>query len=167
MTTAYNSHDSLSAIRDRSRVQITFPDQGRTRLDQQDECDINQIIAKFQKTGAFDHANNHEDNYGFASDLTFQDAMQTVATANSMFADLPSSLRNKFHHDPAEFLSFVQNDDNTAEMAELGLLSETATREYLLKQKADKAAAEALEAIPPSAPVVDNDEAISPTNPGT
>lgn len=131
--------------RPRNRVQLTFPETGRTHQEHKDECDINKIMSKYQKQGATNHVTNHEANYGFADSATFTEAMQTVANGERMFAELPSSLRNKFHHSPAEFLAFVQDESNTGEMAELGLLSEDATRAYILEKKAT----EALLANPP------------------
>lgn len=128
----------------RLRSQIFFTGAGRTKQAHKDECDINLIMQKFQATGVANHVNTHQANYGFASSLTFQDAMQTVATGESMFAELPSSLRAKFHHSPREFLEFVQNPENTGEMADLGLLTPEATKAYIVSKKA----AEALPAIP-------------------
>ncbi len=85
------------------------------------ECDINNIMRKYQKTGAIDHVNKHEASYGFATSDTFQESLDIVARGQSMFNELPSSIRTKFENDPAQFLEFVQNPENTKEMQELGL----------------------------------------------
>lgn len=111
----------------RRRLSISFPKgERRTKSSFKAECDINNILARFQKTGAFDHMNKHEASYGFATGQSFQEAVNTVNQAKQMFADLPSTLRIKFNHDPAAYLEFVQNPDNLEEMAELGLLTEEA-----------------------------------------
>lgn len=86
-----------------------------------DACDINQIMARFVKTGVMDHVREHGPEYGFASSDTFNDSMQIVAKANSMFEDLPSQIRTKFENDPAKFLDFVQDEKNQEEMQEMGL----------------------------------------------
>ncbi len=85
------------------------------------ECDINNIMAKYQKTGAIDHVNKHEASYGFATSHDFQSALETIRTGQTMFDELPSSIRTKFENDPAKFLDFVQDNKNQAEMVELGL----------------------------------------------
>ncbi len=108
----------------RKRVQINFEGKGRTKQSMKDECDINMIMAKYQKTGAIAHVNDHGANYGFATSLDFSEAMRLIKTAQDMFNGLPSSIRTRFANDPAQFLDFVQDADNEAEMAKLGLIPE-------------------------------------------
>ena len=67
---------------------------GRTKQSMSAECDINNIMAKAQRGEAITHANRHAANYGFANSHTFHEAMNVIATANTMFADLPSSIRH-------------------------------------------------------------------------
>ena len=110
---------------DVTRVRIGFdPEKGRTKQSHKDECDINQIMARFQRTGAITHFNKFSAHYEDLTGFDYTEAMQQVAEAQSMFNELPSSLRDRFQHDPANFLDFVQNPDNATEARELGLLSE-------------------------------------------
>ena len=118
------------------------------------ECDINTILAKYQKTGAIDHLNKNEAQYGFATSDTFQESMQIVAKGNTMFAELPSSIRTKFENDPAKFLDFVQDKNNLKEMQELGLAHINKTNE-LNEQKTKE----------PSIPAKTNPEGIAKTEP--
>ena len=74
---------------------ITFTDKSLTKQSFTKECDINTILAKYQKTGAIDHVNKHEAQYGFATSDTFTESMQIVAKGNTMFEELPSSIRTK------------------------------------------------------------------------
>jgi len=102
------------------------------------ECDINNIMAKYQKTGAIDHVNKHEASYGYATSDDFTASMEIVGRGQTMFAELPSSIRTKFENDPAKFLEFVQNPENIKEMQELGLahkLQQTEEELSLLKPK--------------------------------
>jgi len=85
------------------------------------ECDINNIMAKYQKTGALDHVNKHEASYGYATSEDFTSSMEIVARGQKMFAELPSSIRTKFDNDPSKFLDFVQDQNNLTEMQEMGL----------------------------------------------
>ncbi len=111
-----------SAYGPKIKVSLDF-EGGETRAKQahRDECDINMIMAKFVKTGVMDHQQKHQESYGFATSIELHEALSTVAKANSMFEDLPSSIRTKFHNQPGEFLDFVQDPENTAELVELGL----------------------------------------------
>lgn len=97
----------------------------RTKQSFLKECDINNIMAKYQKTGAITHLQNHQGQYGFASSESFTDSMQIVAKAQSLFNDLPSTIRSKFNQDPGAFLEFVQNSENEAELIEMGLANAT------------------------------------------
>lgn len=109
------------------RVAIGFdPEEGRTKQSHKDECDVNQIMARFQRTGAITHFNKFSPHYEDMTGFDYTEAMQQVAEAQSMFNELPSSLRDRFQHDPANFLDFVQDPANGPEARELGLLSDEA-----------------------------------------
>ncbi len=89
------------------------------------ECDINNIMRKYQKTGAIEHVNKNQGSYGYATAHSFQEALEIVEKGEKMFKELPSSIRTKFENDPAQFLDFVQDPANIEEMQELGLAHKT------------------------------------------
>jgi hypothetical protein len=66
----------------------------RTKQSFADECEINNIMAKFQTTGIINHAAKHQGTYGEADGTTFQEAMNIVIDAQEAFSDLPSPLRS-------------------------------------------------------------------------
>lgn len=122
----------------RKRVQINFAKKGRTKQSFADECDINQIMAKYQKTGAIAHVNQHGANYGDCTGQDFFESMLLIKTAQDMFDGLPSSIRTRFANDPAQFLDFVQDANNEEEMRKLGLIPEKeATEEPSEAKKED------------------------------
>lgn len=94
-----------------------------TKQSHKDETDINLIMRKYQKTGLVSFVNERQPQYMEAPEIDFQTAMQIVTQANEMFADMPSSMRKRFHNDPGEFMEFVHNPDNAEEMVKLGLAS--------------------------------------------
>ena len=108
----------------RDRVQFVPTGKSKTKQSFLAECDINNIMAKYQKTGAIAHANRNAAHYDFATSLDFTEAMRLVVTAQDMFDGLPSSIRTRFANDPAQFLDFVQDADNEKEMRKLGLIPE-------------------------------------------
>lgn len=113
----------ISAYGPKMKVSLTFPaDEGRTKQSFKDECDINNIMARFQKTGVLAFANKFEARYGDVTGVDFGEAMRVVADARSMFAEMPARLRDRFANDPARFLEFVQNPANKDEARALGLL---------------------------------------------
>ncbi len=141
------------------RVQVFFPEgTGRAKQSMRDECDINLIMAKFAKTGYVDHLGRHGEDYGFATSVDFHAAMNIVTKADQMFADLPSAARSRFHGDPAEFLDFVQDDGNHAELVKLGLADPGPAAE-----PAPVAAGGTPEVIVPVVPVVPAEPVVTPS----
>ena len=102
------------------RVAIATGD-GLTEQNHKDETDINNIVRKYNKTGLIDHLNQFEKQYGDMTGYDYQEAMNTVAAANTMFEGLPSSIRNKFDNDPAKFINFVDDEANADKLVEMGL----------------------------------------------
>lgn len=98
-----------------------FSGPGRTKQAFKDECDINQIMARYKKTGAITHYARYQGEYGFAPAVDFREALETVRRGGEMFSELPADVRRRFDNDPAKFLEFVQEPANAAEMADLGL----------------------------------------------
>jgi len=80
-----------------SRPTVDFSnDVARTKQEFKEECDINNILAKFRRTGRITHIREHGARYGDAKLTSYEDAMLTVAGANTLWEDLPSDLRNEF-----------------------------------------------------------------------
>lgn len=106
------------------RVQLSF--EGTKSLTQQSmspECDINRIMARFEKTGLIDHVNKYEGNYGDFSEMQdYATSMNQVLAAQEMFSSLPSAIRQKFNNSPREFLEYVEDERNHDEMRKMGLM---------------------------------------------
>lgn len=116
--------DTTNMERKRERERVTFRTTKPSLAQQQfrDECDINQIMSRFEKTGVIEHLARYEGRYGdFIGYPDFQNAMEAVANATAMFMTLPSSIRERFNNDPEAFLQFAQDDDNIPELREMGL----------------------------------------------
>lgn len=115
MKSSYHPHE---------RVQKTFKKPSVAVQAQAKECDINNIMRKFDKTGVIEHVGNHGPSYEDAPSYDdLHEAMNLVTHAQSMFAELPARIRAKFANDPAEFLEFVDDPDNRSEMALMGLIA--------------------------------------------
>jgi phage internal scaffolding protein len=111
-----------SAYSPRERLLTVNEAPSLTKQNHRLECDINHIVAKYVKTGVLEHQKEKQGQYvDVSSGADYQTSMNIVATAQSLFADLPSQIRTQFENDPAQFLDFVQNPENEQEMVELGL----------------------------------------------
>jgi len=112
---------TLSSRNHNRRTQIKFPKTGMTKQMHKQECDINFIMQKFQKTGVLDHLNKYKSTYGFCTSTDLHESLNIINTAQEMFDDLPSKARNKFENDPGQFLDFVQDPENKEKLFDLGL----------------------------------------------
>lgn len=106
------------------RVAVVFdPDEGVTQQSFKDECDVNNILKKFERTGMLEHAARFSGEYGdFITADDYHGYMNKVVEAQQMFEQLPAAWRKRFGNDPASFLEFMDNPENEAEMRELGML---------------------------------------------
>lgn len=90
-----------------------------------DECDVNNILKNFEKTGQLPDLIKAQPQYGDFSEVAeYQDAMNVVAVANQQFANLPAHTRDRFNNNPAQFLEFVDNPENAQELIKMGLATE-------------------------------------------
>ena len=105
------------------QLRVSFETTGNSRTKQsfKNECDVNNILKNYNKTGVMPE-NFNPGEYRDLDGTDYQEYMQTVASANSMFEELPSALRKRFKNDPAQLLSFVHDDKNVDEAHKLGLL---------------------------------------------
>jgi len=115
----------ITAYGEKIKTPLFFEDKTRTKQAMKDETNINFIMDKFHKTGVIAHENKYEGQYGEFAAIDYHQAMNTVIRANEMFESVPSNIRKKFDNDPAQFLNFVTNEENRAEMEKMGLLEPT------------------------------------------
>lgn len=100
-------------------------DPSLTKQEFADECDINTIMANFERTGEIYTSQTLVPRYGdFSIVPDYQTAQNLVIEAQASFDSLPSKLRERFHNDPAEFLEFVSDERNVDEMRQLGILEQ-------------------------------------------
>lgn len=107
----------------RHRVQLETGNESMTQQNFKDECDINNILKKYKRTGLVEHVASHGGRYeDLSQPVDYQTALNVVISAQAAFDSLPSDIRKQFGNNPQEFLEFVNNPDNQAKMADLGLI---------------------------------------------
>lgn len=113
---------------DRDLVEgIIFDEPSMAQQHFKDECDVNNILRKYESTGLVTHVANGTPSYGdFSSVLEFQEAQNILIEAQDAFDALPASLRKRFDNDPAVMLEFIENPDNREEAEKLGLVTKKA-----------------------------------------
>lgn len=97
-----------------------------TQQHQAADCDINNIVRKFNKTGLITHVNNKKPMYGnFSNVQEFKEMQNRIVEVNEQFMQLPAELRAKFGNDPEQLVEFVSNPENTKIAVELGILDKS------------------------------------------
>lgn len=127
---------------DRLRVAFNGNPKTMTKQAQKAECDINNIMAKYAKTGLLSHVSKYNGEYSDVVGIgDYRDCLDTIQNAKEAFSSLPAQMRKRFLNDPAVFLDFVEDPKNAEEMVTLGLAV----------RKAEKPAADGSEPAPATA----------------
>lgn len=105
-------------------VVVVCEEEVLTRQDAVQECDLNNIMRQYARTGLVP-AGLPVARYGdFTLVEDFQEAQAILARAQEQFQALPAKVRDRFANSPAAFLSFVSDRGNLEEARSLGLLRE-------------------------------------------
>lgn len=103
-------------------VRLEFPPEGRTKQSFKDECDINNIMRRFELTGEISHLGARTPIFGDFPDMDFAQAMAVVTMARERFSELPAAVRDRFANDPGRLLAFLEDPSNREEAVKLGLV---------------------------------------------
>lgn len=100
-------------------------DKSLTQQSSAAECDINKIVARFDRTGSITHVSDKVGRYGdFSTVGDYHAAMNVIAKSNDVFMELPVDVRERFDNDPAKMLAFLEDPQNRKEAVSLGLVEE-------------------------------------------
>lgn len=109
-------------LRERPRFELHTGSETLTKQEFKDECDINVLMKRYQKTGLFPHPSGQQPRYVTNIGMPdYQESLNIVMKAQEEFASLNSELRKRFENDPAKFLAFVNDPANADELVSLGL----------------------------------------------
>lgn len=116
----------------RKRVITDFEDDGMTQQHFKDDCDINNIIAKYSRGDDISRYQRHvlEVDEDFPTGMTLLEAQQTVRNAEETFMSLPAVDRDYFKNDASRFFDYMHDPKNFKEAAERGYLDFTANPNY-------------------------------------
>nr|QJB20877.1 MAG: internal scaffolding protein [Microvirus sp.] len=112
-------------FRDHERVLAPLEygiDASMTRQEFQEECDINSIMKRYQRTGVISHMNKTAPQYLDLSDVPdLQQSLNVMMTAEAAFMRLPAVVRREFNNDAVEFVDFASKAESLPKMREWGL----------------------------------------------
>ena len=93
----------------------------RTKQSMRDECNVNNIMAKYKKTGLVPVATGQAVYADVSGEVDYLEMQRRVIAVGNIFQRLPASLRARFDHDPAKYIEFITNPANDEEAVKLGL----------------------------------------------
>ncbi len=99
------------------------PKHALTEQSHQNTCDINLILAQFMETGIMPNMKQNTPQYADVSEIDFQDIQNQLATAKTLFEELPDHVKAQFDNEPFKFLAFAENPENNQALVEMGLAS--------------------------------------------
>lgn len=104
------------------RVEFPFPTLAKQSFAK--DCDINNIMARYAKSGLVDHVAAYGGDYADmpSNGEDLQSALNLVMYADGLFLSLPAEIRSRFLNDPVQYLAFCSDPENEPEMREMGLL---------------------------------------------
>nr|QJB21026.1 MAG: internal scaffolding protein [Microvirus sp.] len=110
-------------------LSVEFEEETLTQQHFKDECDINNIVRRYEKTGFLVDPLTPGTVQPMYDDFTaqqdFLEAQTLIAHASQAFDELPASLRKRFSNNPAEMLAFLEDESNREEAVKLGLVSQS------------------------------------------
>lgn len=93
-----------------------------------DECDINNIVNRYKRTGSYYEPGavaTRQPQFGdYSSIPDYREALSIIHQADDDFSALPSKVRRRFNNDPLEYVAFLQDAANRDEAIALGLVVE-------------------------------------------
>lgn len=112
-------------VRNFTNIAIPYGEDGRpvylTEQGHKDECDVNNIIKKYDSTGLLTHVAKFEADYADVGSMDFKDALDRQLEIGNRFMQLPSEIRKTFENNPVQYLAFLEKPENYEKSVEMGL----------------------------------------------
>lgn len=120
----------IRSIYDGERIPVTLScGKSMTMQSFRDECDINNIIARYETTGFLVDpmvASRRTPSFGDFSKLPdYMEAQNIIAVGGEIFAALPARIREMFNNNAADYCAYITNPDNLDKALELDLVDES------------------------------------------
>lgn len=114
----------------RNRVTVSFDAPDRAKQAFADECDINNIVRRFEETGLVEHVNGRPPRYEDLVNVTnYYDAMLEIRAAEEAFMDLPARIREQYDNDPGKLIEALHDPAEHDRLVELGVFEPEALPE--------------------------------------
>jgi len=106
------------------RIAVIAPsaDDGMTQQHFKDQVDINNILAKYRRTGVVEHVKKARELYGDFTELgEYARDLDKVAKAQQTFEMMPAEIRNQFKNSIQGFFEFIGDEKNKDQCVKWGI----------------------------------------------
>lgn len=101
---------------------LITPEPTLAKQEFKDECDINNVMLQYARTGELPYTTAKPSFGDFRSARTYQESMNLIIEAQKTFSNLPAMVRAQFKNDPSQLIDFLNNPQNRDKAIELGLI---------------------------------------------
>lgn len=116
-------------IRNRfQRESVQFKTEGESMTEQchKDECNINSLLAKYDKTGFIRNLNPNQPFYGeFSQDASLQENIHIARDVEDYFKKLPADVRTLFNNKATNLVEALADNSMDEKLRELGIRENT------------------------------------------
>ncbi|QCQ85046.1 internal scaffolding protein [Blackfly microvirus SF02] len=121
-----------------------------TRQEFADECDINTLMAQYEKTGVINHFNSATPQYYDLTEMpdTLMGSLEHMKNAEEAFMRLPALVRKEFDNDPISFVVYATDPENLTQLREWGLAAPEKPAGALKQDDAKETATSSAKASP-------------------
>lgn len=122
-TNNYSNPPHKTLYNPRERVLTPVGDRSLTVQSAAAECDINNILAQYRRTGIVTHVTQARASYEDLPDaVDYQQSMNVLMEAQSAFSGLPAKVRDHYGNDPLRLLQALQDPSQHEQLREFGIL---------------------------------------------
>lgn len=103
------------------QVGLFCPEETMTQQQFLHDTDINNILAKFLRTGLMDNIGQgtYED---VSESADYRQSIHIIQEADAQFLTLPAKTRKEFDNDPAKFMDFIHTTQDQNRLVDLDLI---------------------------------------------
>lgn len=135
------------------RVSLDASHDGKTRQEFADECDINVLLAAYERNGVLNHYNSSEPAYFDVTNVPdLQESLDIVARAEMAFMTLSAKVRAEFENDPVKFVAYAEDPANLERMREWKLAPPAPVEPGPVQVALSDAQVDSIAGRPPKAP---------------
>lgn len=97
------------------------------------ECDINNILSQYRRTGIVNHVTQARASYEDLPDaVDYQASMHLLMDAQAAFAGLPAKVRDHYANDPLRLLQAIQDPQQLDQLRDFGILRKPAPNDQVI-----------------------------------